>query len=51
MVVAEQNPQLMLYALGALEAFGSLYDITEVAVTIFQPSARTSRRGRAPWPS
>lgn len=37
MVEAEHNPQLMLYALGALEPFGSLYDITEVAVTIFQP--------------
>ena len=37
MVEAEENPQLMLYALGALEAFGSLYDITEVAVTIYQP--------------
>ncbi|WP_406711239.1 DUF2800 domain-containing protein [Trueperella pyogenes] len=34
---AEHNPQLMLYALGALEAFGSLYDIDEVAVTIYQP--------------
>lgn len=37
MVEAEHNPQLMLSALGALNAFGSLYDITEVAVTIFQP--------------
>lgn len=37
MVDAEHNPQLMLYALGALNAFGSLYDIAEVAVTIFQP--------------
>lgn len=37
MVEAEQNPQLMLYALGAVNAFGSLYDITEVAVTIYQP--------------
>lgn len=37
MVEAEHNPQLMLYALGALNAFGSLYDINEVAVTIFQP--------------
>lgn len=37
MVEAESNSQLMLYALGALEAFGSLYDISEVAVTIFQP--------------
>ena len=34
LVEAERNPQLMLYALGAVNAFGSLYDITEVAVTI-----------------
>ncbi|MEW6903238.1 DUF2800 domain-containing protein [Trueperella pyogenes] len=37
LVEAEQNPQLMLYALGALHAFEWLYEITEVAVTIFQP--------------
>ena len=37
LVEAENNPQLMLYALGALNAFGSLYDISEVAVTIYQP--------------
>jgi len=37
LVEAERNPQLMLYALGAVNAFGSLYDITEVAVTIYQP--------------
>jgi hypothetical protein len=37
LVEAEHNPQLMLYALGAVEAFGALYDISEVAVTIFQP--------------
>jgi hypothetical protein len=37
LVEAERNPQLMLYALGALHAFGSLYDIDEVAVTIYQP--------------
>lgn len=37
LVEAEHNPQLMLYALGALEAFGSLYEIDEVAVTIYQP--------------
>lgn len=36
-VEAENNPQLMLYALGALNAFGSLYDISEVAVTVYQP--------------
>lgn len=37
LVDAERNPQLMLYALGALQAFGDLYDITDVAVTIYQP--------------
>lgn len=37
LVEAEHNPQLMLYALGALHAFGALYDIDEVAVTIYQP--------------
>lgn len=37
LVEAEQNLQLMLYALGALHAFGSLYDIETVEVTIFQP--------------
>ena len=34
---AERNPQLMLYALGALHAFGDLYDIETLAVTIYQP--------------
>lgn len=37
LVEAERNPQLMLYALGALHTFGSLYDIETVAVTIYQP--------------
>lgn len=37
LVEALNNPQLMLYALGALHAFGSMYDIAEVAVTIFPP--------------
>ncbi|WP_311777170.1 DUF2800 domain-containing protein [Trueperella abortisuis] len=37
LVEAEQNPQLMLYALGALHTFGDLYDIDTVAVTIYQP--------------
>ncbi|WP_311586850.1 DUF2800 domain-containing protein [Varibaculum cambriense] len=37
LVEAERNPQLMLYALGALHAFGSLYDIETVSVTIYQP--------------
>lgn len=37
LVEAANNPQLMLYALGALHAFGSLYDIETVSVTIYQP--------------
>ena len=37
LVDAYQNPQMMLYALGALRLFDCLYEITEVAMTIFQP--------------
>lgn len=37
LVEAERNPQLMLYALGALAAFDALYEVSEVAMTIFQP--------------
>lgn len=37
LVDAENNPQMMLYALGALRLFDSLYDIETVAMTIFQP--------------
>lgn len=37
LVDAYQNPQMMLYALGALKIFDCLYDIQEVAMTIFQP--------------
>lgn len=37
LVEAVNNPQLMLYALGALHAFGSLHDIETVSVTIYQP--------------
>ena len=37
LVEAQNNPQLMLYGLGALRLFDSLYDIEQVAVTIFQP--------------
>ena len=36
-VNAEQNPQMMLYALGALEIFDGIYDIDAVRMTIFQP--------------
>ena len=37
LVSAENNPQMMLYALGALELFDSIYDINTVSMTIFQP--------------
>ncbi len=37
LVDAENNPQMMLYALGALRLFDSLYDISEVAMSIYQP--------------
>ena len=37
LVSADKNPQMMLYALGALELFGNLYDITTVKTSIFQP--------------
>lgn len=37
LVEAEWNPQMMLYAIGALALFDALYDIEQVALTIFQP--------------
>ena len=37
LVEAENNPQMMCYALGALTLFDGIYDITEVSMTIFQP--------------
>lgn len=36
-VDATDNPQLKLYALGALEAYGYIYDVDTVRVTIVQP--------------
>lgn len=36
-VRAENNPQMMLYALGALELFDGIYDISAVNMIIFQP--------------
>ncbi|MBO5123390.1 MAG: DUF2800 domain-containing protein [Oscillospiraceae bacterium] len=36
-VDAENNPQLRLYALGALNDFGIAYDVTKVETHIFQP--------------
>ncbi|MCI2105518.1 MAG: DUF2800 domain-containing protein [Intestinimonas sp.] len=37
LVRAEENPQLMCYALGALELFDKIYDIDTVSMTIYQP--------------
>jgi hypothetical protein len=37
LVEAEDNPQMKLYALGALELFDGIYDIDTVSMTIFQP--------------
>ncbi len=36
-VSAENNPQMMCYALGALELFDSIYDIEKIQMCIFQP--------------
>ncbi len=37
LVEAEWNPQMMLYALGALQMYDILYDIQSVSMSIFQP--------------
>lgn len=37
LVDAYHNPQMMLYALGALRIFDCLYEITEVSMSIYQP--------------
>ena len=37
LVEAKENPQMMCYALGALDLFDDLYDIEEVTMAIFQP--------------
>ncbi len=37
LVEAEDNPQMMLYALGALELFDGIYNIDTVSMTIYQP--------------
>lgn len=36
-VSAENNPQLRLYGLGAMDTYGMLYDIEKVKMTIIQP--------------
>ena len=37
LVEAEHNPQMKLYALGALHVYDALYDVDEVSMTIYQP--------------
>ena len=37
LVSAEKNSQLSCYALGALDLFDGIYDISEVSLTIYQP--------------
>lgn len=37
LVSSEHNPQMMLYALGALNLFDDLYNIKKVLMTIYQP--------------
>ena len=36
-VSAAENPQMMLYAYGALNAYGAIYALEKVSMTIFQP--------------
>jgi hypothetical protein len=37
LVEAEKNPQMMLYALGALQLYENIYDFNTISMTIFQP--------------
>ncbi|MBS3937618.1 MAG: DUF2800 domain-containing protein [Peptococcaceae bacterium] len=37
LVSAEGNPQMKLYALGALELFDGIFDVNTVSMTIYQP--------------
>ena len=37
LVEAENNPQMMCYALGALDTYDGIYDIDSIQMTIFQP--------------
>lgn len=37
LVEAEHNPQMMLYALGALELLDGIYDIQTISMSVFQP--------------
>lgn len=44
-VSAEENPQMMLYALGALLDYSQIYDIEAVRMTIVQPRIRSEPDG------
>ena len=48
LVNAEDNPQMKLYALGALELFDGIYDISNVAMTIYQPRRENVSTHTAP---
>ena len=54
-VDAEDNPQLKLYALGAMYRYGMLYDVKRVRLTIVQPRAggvkswETTREALTAW--
>ena len=37
LISAENNPQMLCYALGALELLDSLYEFAQISMTIFQP--------------
>lgn len=37
LVEADDNPQMKLYALGALQLFDGIYDVNAVSMTIYQP--------------
>ena len=37
LVQVEHNPQMMLYALGALRLYDSIYDIEQASMTVYQP--------------
>jgi hypothetical protein len=48
LVNAEDNPQMKLYALGALELFDGIYDISNVAMSIYQPRRENVSTHTAP---
>lgn len=49
-VEAENNSQMMLYALGALELFDAIYEIEKVQMTIYQPRLESVSTWEIPVP-